>query len=237
MIFNYSFAKDSSVTSGADRTEMSFAPDVTRPPTYFSGELRLATTFREAISALHDVVVSDLRFKPKDKSAYKQWLAENEDALVRQMAITALGEIGDARATERLRRALSDERCEVRFQAAIAFPRVTASPEAAIEALVQATHDADPLVCHIALRMAEEVSLGAGGRLNAAGPSLVIAYAVCGFFAFLILRALGELVLHRPSSGSFVSYAREFFGEDAWLNFPDGAGEAGEVDPATPAAA
>ncbi|XNM59087.1 hypothetical protein ACLK1S_09135 [Escherichia coli] len=26
-----------------------------------------------------------------------------------------------------------------------------------------------------------------------------------------ILRALGELVLHRPSSGSFVSYAREFW--------------------------
>ena len=69
--------------------------------------------------------------------------------------------------------------------------------------------------------------LGAGGRLAAAGPSLVIAYAVCGFFAFLILRALGELVLHRPSSGSFVSYAREFFGEKAafisgwlyWLNW------------------
>ncbi|RDV08713.1 amino acid permease, partial [Arthrobacter sp. RT-1] len=69
--------------------------------------------------------------------------------------------------------------------------------------------------------------LGAGGRLNAAGPSLVIAYAVCGFFAFLILRALGELVLHRPSSGSFVSYAREFFGEKAafvsgwfyWINW------------------
>ena len=43
--------------------------------------------------------------------------------------------------------------------------------------------------------------LGAGGRLAAAGPSLVIAYAVCGFFAFLILRALGELVLHRPVVG------------------------------------
>src|SRR6476646_73794 len=69
--------------------------------------------------------------------------------------------------------------------------------------------------------------LGAGGRLNAAGPSLVIAYAVCGFFAFLILRALGELVLHRPSSGSFVSYAREFYGEKGafisgwfyWINW------------------
>jgi L-asparagine permease len=57
--------------------------------------------------------------------------------------------------------------------------------------------------------------LGAGERLNEAGPVLALIYGVCGFFAFLILRALGELVLHRPSSGSFVSYAREFFGEKA----------------------
>lgn len=66
--------------------------------------------------------------------------------------------------------------------------------------------------------------MGAGGRLASAGPGLLIIYAICGFFAFLVLRALGELVLHRPSSGSFVSYAREFFGEKAafcvgWLNW------------------
>lgn len=69
--------------------------------------------------------------------------------------------------------------------------------------------------------------MGAGGRLAQAGPGIVISYAVCGFFAFLILRALGELVMHRPSSGSFVSYAREFYGEKAafatgwlyWLNW------------------
>ncbi|MFP5022216.1 amino acid permease [Pseudonocardia phyllosphaerae] len=66
--------------------------------------------------------------------------------------------------------------------------------------------------------------LGAGGRLASAGPALAVVYAICGFFVFLILRALGELVLHRPSSGSFVSYAREFYGEKAafvagWLYF------------------
>ncbi|MGO2660203.1 amino acid permease [Mycetocola reblochoni] len=66
--------------------------------------------------------------------------------------------------------------------------------------------------------------MGAGGRLASAGPSLIILYAVCGLFAFFILRALGELVLHRPSSGSFVSYAREFYGEkmafvSGWLYF------------------
>ena len=66
--------------------------------------------------------------------------------------------------------------------------------------------------------------LGAGGRLASAGPGLFIAYAICGGFVFLILRALGELVLHRPSSGSFVSYAREFYGEKTafvagWMYF------------------
>src|ERR1700710_297854 len=69
--------------------------------------------------------------------------------------------------------------------------------------------------------------MGAGGRLASAGPGLFIVYAICGVFVFLILRALGELVLHRPSSGSFVSYAREFLGEKAafvagwmyWLNW------------------
>lgn len=55
--------------------------------------------------------------------------------------------------------------------------------------------------------------LGAGGRLALAGPGLVFVYALCGFFAFLVLRAMGELVMHRPSPGSFVSYAREFYGE------------------------
>ncbi|OBK71136.1 amino acid permease [Mycobacterium sp. 1274761.0] len=66
--------------------------------------------------------------------------------------------------------------------------------------------------------------LGAGGRLDSAGPGLFLVYAFCGVFVFLILRALGELVLHRPSSGSFVSYAREFLGEKAafvagWMYF------------------
>ena len=66
--------------------------------------------------------------------------------------------------------------------------------------------------------------LGAGGRLASAGPALALVYAISGVFAFLILRALGELVLHRPSSGSFISYAREFLGEKAayvagWMYF------------------
>ncbi len=55
--------------------------------------------------------------------------------------------------------------------------------------------------------------LGTGDRLQHAGPSLALVYLICGIFAYFIMRALGELVMHRPTSGSFVSYAREFFGE------------------------
>ncbi|WP_237048434.1 amino acid permease [Lentzea guizhouensis] len=62
--------------------------------------------------------------------------------------------------------------------------------------------------------------LGAGGRLATAGPSLILSYAVCGIAAFFVMRALGELVLHRPVSGSFVEYAREFIGP--WAGFTSG---------------
>ncbi|MEV0619975.1 amino acid permease [Nonomuraea sp. NPDC050404] len=62
--------------------------------------------------------------------------------------------------------------------------------------------------------------LGAGGRLAAAGPALVLSYAAAGIAAFFVMRALGELVLYRPASGSFVEYAGEFIGP--WAAFASG---------------
>lgn len=78
MLFDYAYRGNSSVESSAGETAMNFVPDATREPTFFIAELRQKLEFREAISALHDVVVSDLRFKPKDKTAYKEWAAQRE---------------------------------------------------------------------------------------------------------------------------------------------------------------
>ncbi len=79
MQFDYSYKGESAVdNSRPDRTGLSFSPDTRRQPTFFSGELQKGVAFREAISALHDVVVSDLRFKPKDRTAYLAWAAQNE---------------------------------------------------------------------------------------------------------------------------------------------------------------
>ncbi|MFF9867826.1 amino acid permease [Streptomyces sp. NPDC013953] len=54
--------------------------------------------------------------------------------------------------------------------------------------------------------------LGAGKAISKAGPSLILAYAIAGLVIFFIMRALGELLMYRPVSGSFSEYAREFVG-------------------------
>lgn len=78
MLFNYKYGGSTSVVSNANSVGMSFAPDTLRDPTFFVGKLNKKIAFREAISALHQVVVSDMRFKPKDKTAYKEWAAQQE---------------------------------------------------------------------------------------------------------------------------------------------------------------
>ncbi|MGA3122686.1 MAG: HEAT repeat domain-containing protein [Polyangiaceae bacterium] len=82
---------------------------------------------------------------------------EDDDAFVRQMALSALGEIADPRATQRLDRALSDPRPEVRYQAVIAFARVAKDdPPAVASALAAALDDPDEAIRYIAMRVAEE---------------------------------------------------------------------------------
>ncbi|MFT3682521.1 MAG: SWIM zinc finger family protein [Ferruginibacter sp.] len=78
MLFNYRYSGNTTVTSAAYQTGLSFSPDTLRESAWFVGKLNKKLAFREAISALHDVVVSDFRFKPKDKTAYKEWVAQNE---------------------------------------------------------------------------------------------------------------------------------------------------------------
>ena len=78
MLFDYKYNGSTSVNNSANGTAMNFVPDTLREPTFFVGKLNKKIAFREAISSLHDVVVSDLRFKPKDKTEYKAWAAEQE---------------------------------------------------------------------------------------------------------------------------------------------------------------
>lgn len=78
MLFDYKYSGSTTVNNTSTSTGIRFSPDTLREPTFFVGKLNTKIAFREAISALHDVVVSDLRFYPKDKEEYKLWAAEQE---------------------------------------------------------------------------------------------------------------------------------------------------------------
>jgi AAT family amino acid transporter len=54
--------------------------------------------------------------------------------------------------------------------------------------------------------------LGSAKAIHNAGPGLLLSYAIVGVVIFFIMRALGELLLYRPVSGSFAAYADEFCG-------------------------
>jgi predicted nucleic acid-binding Zn finger protein len=102
--FDYRYPGASNVSESASGSALSFAPDLLRPPTSFRGVVRDARGFREAMSALHDVVVADLRFKPKDRTKYLAWRAQQDDVDVEQVARDRLA---NAREMEQLRAELS----------------------------------------------------------------------------------------------------------------------------------
>jgi len=82
MKFNYKYSGSSAINNGISSTGVSFAPDILREPTYFVGSLDKKLPFREAISALHNVVTADFNFQPKDNSEYLAWLKNQEDVWV-----------------------------------------------------------------------------------------------------------------------------------------------------------
>jgi len=92
MKFNYRYLGETSVESSASATQMNFAPDTLRAPTHFEATLNRHLPFREAISALNAVVVSDLRFKPKDREAYMAWYKQQEDTMLAEALVEA-GEV------------------------------------------------------------------------------------------------------------------------------------------------
>ncbi|TYC49103.1 amino acid permease [Weissella muntiaci] len=55
--------------------------------------------------------------------------------------------------------------------------------------------------------------LGSGSAIRLAGPSLILAYIITGFFAYLMMRAIGELLLSNTNMRSFIDFVREYLGE------------------------
>ncbi|MFE8949091.1 amino acid permease [Streptomyces sp. NPDC007856] len=62
--------------------------------------------------------------------------------------------------------------------------------------------------------------VGSGAGIAAAGPSIVVAYALSGLLVMLVMRMLGEMSAAYPSSGSFSAHAERAIGP--WAGFAAG---------------
>lgn len=61
---------------------------------------------------------------------------------------------------------------------------------------------------------------GSASTIQLAGPAVTISYIIGGIFIYLVVRALGEMAVHNPVSGSFSTYAYDYWGE--FLGFLSG---------------
>jgi hypothetical protein len=86
VLFEYRYFGSTEVSSSSSSVGLSFAPDTRRQATFLTGNLRQKLPFRETMSALHHVVVSDLRFRPRDKSEYLEWRRKQDDLDLAQIA-------------------------------------------------------------------------------------------------------------------------------------------------------
>ncbi|MEU4794224.1 amino acid permease [Streptomyces sp. NPDC023327] len=62
--------------------------------------------------------------------------------------------------------------------------------------------------------------VGSGSGIAAAGPAILVSYALVGAMVVLVMRMLGEMAAARPTSGSFSTYADQALGR--WAGFSIG---------------
>ncbi len=113
MNIDYRYSARSALTEDANGARLALSTNLLREATFFSGQLATPLLAREAFAALYDVVTSDFKWRPKERLAYRLWLAAQDQEFVSSFgarSIVAKEHVGQLHAQLR---ALDDKR-EVR---------------------------------------------------------------------------------------------------------------------------
>ncbi len=90
MIVQMEYAGRSAIVNGLRDARVMFATNHLREPTYFRGELREPVLFREALAALYHVVVSDYKYRPRDRLEFRAWLEEQDRKFLAGLGVKSL---------------------------------------------------------------------------------------------------------------------------------------------------
>jgi hypothetical protein len=78
MQVQFKYAGQSAIVSTLHESRAAFATNILREATFFRGTLAKPLLLREAFGALYDVVISDFKYHPPDRLAFKAWLEEQD---------------------------------------------------------------------------------------------------------------------------------------------------------------
>jgi hypothetical protein len=89
VIAEFKYKGQSGILSSAlGDTRVAFATNEVREAAFFKGALGRPLVFREAMGALHDVVISDFKYHPRDHLAFQAWLRKEDEKFVQGLAVT-----------------------------------------------------------------------------------------------------------------------------------------------------
>jgi hypothetical protein len=86
VIATFRYDGRSAIANGLTDARVALATNTLREATYFRGTLGQPVLFREALASLHDVVVSDFKYRPRDRMAFRAWLEEQDRIFLAKLA-------------------------------------------------------------------------------------------------------------------------------------------------------
>lgn len=87
MIVPMNYHGRSGIVNGLSQAHVGFATNTLREATFLRGSLAQPVLFREALAALYQVVVSDYKYRPRDRLAFRAWLEEQDKKFLESLAI------------------------------------------------------------------------------------------------------------------------------------------------------
>ena len=87
VIVEFKYKGQSAVVQGLTDARIAFATNTVRETAFFKGALGRPLVFREAMGALHDVVLSDFKYHPRDRFEFTEWLRKQDEKFVAGLAV------------------------------------------------------------------------------------------------------------------------------------------------------
>ncbi|HET6584041.1 MAG TPA: SWIM zinc finger family protein [Nannocystaceae bacterium] len=87
MNVEFKYAGQSGVVAGLHDARVAFATNELREAAFFRGELARPLVLRDAMAALFAVVVSDLKYRVRDRVAFRAWLEEQDREFLRGLSV------------------------------------------------------------------------------------------------------------------------------------------------------